>query len=128
MTKLKIAALGLVVVVFGISGTLHFLTTDNFVAIMPPYMPMHLEAVYISGVFELLGAAGLLFAHTRRIAGWGLIALTILVTPANVHMWMNADLFPDISPTALLVRLPIQLLFILNIWWATKPPTGDTEF
>ena len=128
ISKLKIAGLAFVFLWFAFGGVGHFTSTEKFVAIMPPYMPLHLEAVYISGVFELLGALGLIFAAMRRYAGWGLIALTILVTPANVHMWLNPELFPDVSPTALLIRLPIQILLILLIWWASKPTgTGPDE-
>ena len=120
MTKAKMAGLGFVFLWFTIGGVAHFTSTAKFVAIMPPYMPLHLEAVYLSGVFEILGAMGLIFARTRRMAGLGLIALTILVTPANVHMWLNSELFPTVPPLALLVRLPIQLALIVCIWWATK--------
>ncbi len=45
----------------------------------------------------------------------------ITVFPANVYMAQNPHLFPDISPTALLIRLPLQLVPILWAWWATKP-------
>lgn len=43
-------------------------------------------AVWVSGVFGLLGAGGLLFAATRRASGMGFFALTILVTPVHVYM------------------------------------------
>jgi len=122
VSKAKFAGLAFIFLWFAIGGVAHFTSTAKFVAIMPPYMPMHLEAVYISGLFEILGALGLLFAGTRRMAGLGLIALTILVTPANVHMWLNPDLFPTVPPFALFVRLPVQVALILLIWWATRPP------
>lgn len=122
MPKIKIVGLAFIFLWFAIGGVAHFTSTAKFVAIMPPYMPMHLEAVYISGMFEILGAVGLIFARTRRMAGLGLIALTVLVTPANVHMWLNPDLFPTVPPLALLIRLPIQAVLILLIWWASKSP------
>ena len=43
---------------------------------MPPSLPYHEAAVAISGVFEILGALGLLFQRTRRMAGIGLFVLT----------------------------------------------------
>lgn len=127
MSKLRIAGLGFVFLWFMIGGIAHFTSTPKFVAIMPPYIPLHLEAVYISGVFEILGAVGLLFARWRHLAGWGLIALTILVTPANIHMWLNPDLFPTIPPIALLIRLPIQAALILLIWWASKREKSPSQ-
>ena len=62
------------------AGIGHFTHADFFVAIMPPYLPAHLELVHLSGVFEILGGAGLLLPPVRRAAGIGLIALCLLYT------------------------------------------------
>ena len=32
-------------------GIQHFIDPDFFLAIMPDYLPLHLEAVYLSGIF-----------------------------------------------------------------------------
>ena len=115
---LRNLTLGLLAIAFIGVGVMHFTNADFFVNIMPPYLPWHLALVYISGFFEILGGAGLLIPKLRRAAGWGLIALMIAVFPANIHMAMNPDQFPDISPTALYVRLPIQFVMIAVVWWA----------
>ena len=112
------AGLAFVSALFLASGTCHFLLTRFFVAIMPPWLPLHREAVYVSGVFELLGAFGLMRASTRRAAGTGLFVLTILVTPANVHMWLHPDLFPDIPESLLFWRLPAQAALLAVIWFS----------
>ncbi|WP_277214001.1 hypothetical protein, partial [Isoptericola croceus] len=49
-----------------------------------------------------------------------LIALTIAVTPANVHMWQNPELF-NMDETLLLLRLMFQAVLIVIIWWSTRP-------
>jgi uncharacterized membrane protein len=49
-----------------------------------------------------------------------LIALLILVFPANIYMWMNPQLFPELSPTALFWRLPMQFVLIWIVYWFTK--------
>jgi uncharacterized membrane protein len=106
------------------SGVCHFLLTPFFVAIMPPYLPWHEAAVYVSGGFELAGALGLLMAHTRRSAGLGLFVLTVLVTPANVHMAVHPELYPTFSETALILRLPLQALLLALIYYAAiRPPS-----
>ena len=64
---------------------------------MPPYVPFPLAAVYVSGVFEILFAIGILIPATREWSGNLLILLTLAVTPANVHMWLHPELFPDVS-------------------------------
>lgn len=118
----KKAALALVFLWFSIGGIGHFLAPEFFLKIIPPGLPFRLEAVYVSGFFELLGAAGLLVATWRRQAGLGLIALTVAVTPANVYMWANPALFPAIPEVLLALRLVLQVLLLATIWWATQRP------
>lgn len=120
---LKLGAyLGLAIVFawFMFGGISHFTDPDFFMAIMPPYLPWHLPIVYISGALEVLFAAGLLWPAQRQLAGNLLIALTIAVTPANIHMWLNPELFPDIEPWLLSVRLLVQVMLIALIWWSTR--------
>ena len=118
----KILGLGFVFIWFFLGGIAHFVFTNLETQIVPPYLPEPRLLVLISGVFELLGAIGILIPRTRRLAGWGLILLTIAVTPANVYMWQNAAQFPDIPYWLLTLRLPLQLVLIYIIWWSTKPP------
>ncbi len=103
------------------AGIGHFTHADFFVAIMPPYLPAHLELVHLSGVFEILGGVGLLLPPVRRAAGIGLIALLIAVFPANLHMAMNPELFPDMAPLALYIRLPFQLVFAIWVLRVSQP-------
>ena len=106
---------------FVAAGVLHFARADFFLSIMPPYIPHHLAMVYLSGAFEILGGFFVLPLATRRLAGYGLIVLLLAVFPANVHMAMNPELFPDMAPAALYARLPLQLVFVAWAWWATAP-------
>jgi uncharacterized membrane protein len=112
--------LGFVFLWFALGGVAHFKYTATEMKIMPPYLPWPHALVIISGVFELLGAAGLLLRQSRRYAGWGLFALTIAVTPANVYMLQRHDLFG--FPVWLLVtRLAVQAALLALIWWSTQP-------
>ena len=103
-------------------GIRHFIDPDFFLAIMPDYLPLHLEAVYLSGVFEILLGGMLLFKKYRKVAGWGLIALLIAVFPANIYLAQNevAQQTLNISQTTAIVRLPFQALFIGLAYWHTK--------
>ena len=83
--------------------------------------PFHLEAVYLSGLFEILGGVGVLIARTRSIAGWGLLALLIAVYPANIYMALTPEAFPDISLFALYFRLALQFLFFYWAYSITRP-------
>ena len=53
---LKYAGLVLVSLFFVIGGQVHFTSTAFFVSIVPPYVPLPLATVYVTGVIELIGA------------------------------------------------------------------------
>lgn len=114
----RIALLGLSVW-FLINGMNHFVSTDAYVSTVPTYLAAPLALVYVSGIFEILGGLGVLHPGTRRLAGWGLIALLIAVFPANIEMARKAEEFAEIaSPTILFARLPFQLVFIAWVYFA----------
>ena len=110
---------------FGFAGTMHFVIPRSYEAIMPPSLPMHREAVVVSGVAEIVGGGAVLSPRTRRLARWWLLALLVAVFPANVHMAVNPEqvrgLDLDRVPRwALWARLPLQPLAMLWVWKATK--------
>ena len=107
-------------VFFTVAGVNHFVDPDFYVRMLPPYLPAHLELVYLSGLFEILGGLGVLVARVRALAGWGLILLLVAVYPANIHMALNPEQFPDMSRMALYARLPFQLVFIAWAYWFTR--------
>ena len=114
--------LAIVFLWFFIGGIAHFALTETEMRIVPPWMPWPREAVLVSGVFELLGAAGLLWRPTRRAAGWGLFALTLAVTPAHIYMLQRPELFPSVPYWALLARLPLQVALLALIVWSIQRP------
>jgi uncharacterized membrane protein len=99
------------------AGTLHFLVTRSYERIMPAYLPAHHELVLLSGIAEIAGGVGVLVPGRRRAAAWGLVLLLIAVMPANIEMARHPELFPNIPPWALWLRLPLQLPLI---WWAYR--------
>jgi uncharacterized membrane protein len=119
--KLKYVGLAIVFLWFFFGGIGHFRSSAFFLSIVPPYIHFPLAVVYISGVFELIGAIAIWVPRLRSAAGIGLIVLTICVTPANIYMSMNPQLFPTVSETFLNVRLVVQVLLIACIWWSTRP-------
>jgi uncharacterized membrane protein len=105
------------------AGVMHFVTPDPFARIVPAALPAPLAIVYISGVFEILGGAGLLVPMTRKAAAWGLIALFVAVFPANINQAINKISFSDGPPPpafALWLRLPLQALLIAWAYWLTR--------
>jgi uncharacterized membrane protein len=111
---------------FILGGIGHFAATDSYMKIMPPYLPYHRALVLLSGVFEVALGLLLLVPRASRPAAWGLIALLIAVFPANVFMYRHPERF-GLSPTLLLLRLPLQGLLILWAWaYTRRPGEGET--
>ena len=113
----------LLATLFVAAGVLHFTSTDFYLRIMPPYVPLHRAAVLASGVAEIAGGLGLLVPRLRRAAGIGLILLLVAVFPANAHMALHPERF-GIAPALLWLRLPLQPLLMLWIWWAAREPSS----
>lgn len=105
-------------------GVFHFVRPGPFVQIVPPYIPAPELMVYISGVFEILGGIGLLVPRTRRFAGWGLIALVIVVFQANIYMLVEEVYLPGMphNKALLWARMPFQFVFLAMIWVSMKKP------
>jgi len=118
LRKIVLFGLAIFFIFFGID---HFINPDFYLSIMPPAFPLHKEAVYISGFFEILGGLGVLISRFRKIAGWGLIVLLVTVYPANIYMALTPEAFPNISIELLYFRLALQFLFFYWAYVVTLP-------
>ena len=103
-------------------GVRHFIDPNFFLAIMPNYFSFHLEFVYLSGIAEIILGLMLLFKKTRKLAGFGLIILLILVFPANIHLVQSelSQSLLGVTREQSIIRLPFQALFILIAYWHSK--------
>jgi uncharacterized membrane protein len=118
----------LLAVFFVAAGVNHFVSPENYLQIIPPFLPARAAANYVSGLAEILGGVGILFVPTRRLAALGLILLLILVFPANIYGALHGMQISDwdVPRWVLWLRLPIQPLLIAWVyfagWKADKPP------
>jgi uncharacterized membrane protein len=119
MKMLKLILKYLLGVFFALAGLNHFINPAFYLNIMPPYLPWHAFLVYLSGFFEVLFGILVLLSKYRRVGAWGIIAVLIAVTPANVHMALHPQLYPEIRPFFLWLRLPLQLVLIAWAYWYT---------
>ena len=105
-----------------IVGIKHFIDPNFFLAIVPPYLPYHLELVYVSGLFEILFGIMILIPKYRYWGSVGLILLLIAVFPANIYLFQSVEAQKAIGATQEIAtwRLPVQGIFIWVAYWIRK--------
>lgn len=121
--RLRTACLGITLFWFVVGGAAHFLLTDFFVRITPPWVPEARAVVLWSGVLELLLALVVWRSpRYRPWAGWALIAVIFAVSFANIHMWQYPQLFPEAPAWVYTARLILQVGLVWVVWFGTRVP------
>jgi uncharacterized membrane protein len=120
MSAFKIGMKYLFAAIFIFAGFNHFRDPGFYLRIMPPYLPWPSALHMIAGFFEVVLGIMLLIHRSQRLAAWGLIVLLLAVYPANIHMAVNHDQFPDVPMIFHWIRLPLQFVLIAWAWWFTK--------
>ena len=105
-----------------IVGIKHFIEPEYFLSIVPPYLPYHLELVYISGLFEILFGLLILFPKYRYYGAFGLILLLVAVFPANIYLAQSKEAQEALGATQEIAtwRLPIQGILIWIAYYIRK--------
>lgn len=120
LERLKLGTIIVMSILYIIIGFKHFTEPHFFLKIMPPYIPFHLELVYLSGAFEILFGFLLLVKKYRRLAGIGIVLLLIAVFPANIYLFQNPEIL-NAEKSKTLVRLFYQFpLILIAIWHSQK--------
>jgi len=103
------------------TGSSHFTPMkEDFIRMMPRWVPQPGAMVFFTGLCEIAGAIGLVIPATRRAAGIALILFFIAVLPANIHAARAELTLRGRAATPLWLRLPMQILFIVLAWWSTQ--------
>ena len=129
LSSWKAAGLLAVVIMFLFTGSTHFTSMkQDYVAMLPGFVPMKVSIIHLTGVLQIMGAIGLLVPRTRRLAGIGLALLLIGMFPGNVYAALNDVPFRGEPPTPLWLRTPIQIFYIgMVLWTSTKRHTEKFE-
>ncbi|HBI17920.1 MAG TPA: hypothetical protein DDY79_01075 [Brevundimonas sp.] len=108
-------------VFFG-AGVLHLTVPGPFARITPHWVSDPALVVALTGIAELLGAAGLMFPRLRRAAGWALALYAVCVYPANIQHAVNFMM----SGTGLgwAYHGPRLLLQPVIVWWCLWASTA----
>lgn len=95
----------------------HFAFTKGMSMMIPKFIPFKETFVYLTGLFEILIAIGLVITRFKDISGWALIVFLILMLPANIYASINnvnyqKGTFDGHGLCYLWFRIPLQFLFI----------------
>lgn len=102
----------------------HFAFTKGMSIMIPKFIPFKENFVYLTGIFEILLAIGLLIPNLKVISGWTLIVFLLLMLPANIYASMNnvnyqKGTFDGKGLIYLWFRIPLQIFFIVWTYIST---------
>ena len=109
---------------FAVSGVAHLVRPSMYAALIPPFLPAPGPIIAISGLAEVVCAAGLL--RRARWAGPTSALLLVAVFPGNVWFAVSAAAEPATAAGvigAALLRLPLQAPLI---WAALQSKPRET--
>ena len=92
-------------------------TRVDLVRMVPPVFPRPDLLVTITGIFEFVGAIGLLLPPFVPLAALALSVLLIAMFPANVYAAQHELTIGGRPATPLALRFPLQLFWIGALWW-----------
>ncbi|WP_027064864.1 DoxX family protein [Maribacter sp. Hel_I_7] len=98
----------------------HFAFTKGMSMMIPKIIPFKESIIYLTGIFEILLALGLIIPKFQIVSGWALIVFLLLMLPANIYASLNhvnyqKGTFDGNGLIYLWFRIPLQFLFII---WA----------
>ena len=100
-----------------VAGVLHIVSPHGFESIVPSFVPWPALVVFVTGLCEIAGAAGLMISPLRKAAGIGLALYAVFVFPANInHAFNNIDVGG--LPSSWWYHGPRFLFQPFLVWWA----------
>jgi uncharacterized membrane protein len=109
-----------------ISGILlHFFRATSTASIIPPLFPAPLLLVFITGIFEIVGAIGLFVPRFRRTAALCIAIMMVAIIPANV--FAAGRTIEGLPMPGIVPRTAMQLVYIVLVLLAGYGIPGRTR-
>jgi uncharacterized membrane protein len=111
-----------------IAGLNHFINPTFYLPLIPPFFPFPEIINWLSGIFEIVLALGIIFSNSRKIASFGIIAILIAFIPSHVYFIQIGSCIDDglcVAPWIGWFRLIIIHPFLL--FWAWKVGTSSAS-
>lgn len=108
-------------IAFASVGISHIVAPHKLVYMVEGWLPFPVFAVLASGAAEIVLGILLLIPRYRRIAAYGIIAMLVLMFPANINVALHNLPAPGglpAEPWYVWSRLAFQPVYIAWVWWA----------
>ncbi|MGI4022818.1 MAG: DoxX family protein [Janthinobacterium lividum] len=123
MSNLKKVSLVLLVALYLIAGSNHFVHPTVYLKLIPPYLPFPQILNSLAGFFEIAFGLMLVFRSTRKYAVYGIILMLIAFVSVHIYMLQIAPFMLGkllVTKTAAWIRLPLQAVLIAWAYWHRK--------
>ncbi|MEO7768027.1 MAG: hypothetical protein ABIS01_11395 [Ferruginibacter sp.] len=99
----------------------HFAFTKGMAMMIPGFIPFKKQLVYLTGIFEIAAAVGLLVPRLSLLTAWWLIVFFLCLLPANIyaaikHLNYQKASYDGNGINYLWFRVPLQVFFIAWVY------------
>lgn len=103
------------------TGSAHFLSSEQMSLMLPDWLPLRLTLIYVTGALELTLAAGVLVRRWEKTTGAAIVVMLLVFLPANIYAAWHGLPFGgnELGPAYLWVRIPYQVFLVCWALWAT---------
>ena len=100
----------------------HFVFVQGMTMMIPDFVPFKRQIVYLTGVFEIAAAIGLLTPKFQNLTAWLLLIFFVLILPANIQAAIKKIDYQKGTANGpglnyLWFRVPLQIFFIAWIYF-----------
>ncbi|NDV42126.1 hypothetical protein [Flagellimonas sediminis] len=101
----------------------HFVYSNGMQAMVPSFIPLKYEIVFVTGVLEILFALAILFPKYQNFTAWVLMVFFVLILPANINAAIKnlnyqTGKFDGPGLVYLWFRVPFQIVLILWVYFS----------
>ena len=120
MTTLQQISLYVMAAFYAGAGINHFVNPKFYLSITPKFFPLPNLLNQVSGIAEIILAIGLLFASTRQISSYLIIAMLISFFAVHIPHLFSPPKMAQGREWFLYVRLVLQFALIYWAWMVSK--------
>ncbi|MFN8282208.1 MAG: DoxX family protein [Chitinophagales bacterium] len=120
MTTLQQISLYVMAFGYTFAGINHFRDPKFYISIMPKFFPIPSTLNILSGIAEIILGIGLLFASTRQISAYLIIAMLISFFAVHIPHLFHPPKMAQGKEWVLYIRVALQFVLIYWAWCVSK--------